>query len=79
MEHGGQAIFQPCGGGSLRIDGSALSGEAKRFGLTDDNPVYVRLRGTITGDRFDVSSVEQFGSPEPVRNCQMTGPMTPSP
>ena len=79
MEHGGVATFQPCGQGSLRIEGAAIASEAQRFGVTDDNPVYVRLRGTVSGDRFEVASVEQFGSPEPVRDCPMSGTMTPGP
>ncbi|HWI24689.1 MAG TPA: hypothetical protein VNS59_07170 [Lysobacter sp.] len=78
MEHGGLATFQPCGQATLRIgDAADIPTRASSFGVTDDNPVYVRLKGTIADGRFDAISVEQFGSAEPVQGCSMTGTMTP--
>lgn len=78
MQHEGQATFQPCGEASVTIgDAADITTRARSFGVTDDNPVYVRLRGTLADGRIDVASVEQFGSAEPVANCSMTGTMTP--
>ena len=78
IEHGGLATFQPCGQAALRIgDAADIPTRARSFGVTDDNPVYVRLRGKIADGRFDAASVEQFGSAEPVHSCPMTGTMTP--
>lgn len=78
-EHAGQATLQPCGRDNLlRISGSLeLTEKARSFGLTDGNPVYVRIKGEISGDTLAVSKVEQFGSPEPVTNCAMTGMVIP--
>jgi hypothetical protein len=68
------AIFQPCGSSPLSIpDSAALRQRARDFDLQDDLPVYVRLRGTRSGTSFEVASVEQFGSPTPIRDCPMSG------
>ena len=68
------AVFQPCGSAPLSVPASAaLRQRAKGFGLQDDLPVYVRLRGTRSAETFEVASIEQFGSPAPVRDCPMTG------
>lgn len=77
MQRAGQGLFQACGEErQLRVTDSADLGErARKFGLQQDTPVYVRVRGTqsVSGDELDVSRVEQFGSDKPVRNCGMTG------
>ena len=39
----------------------------------EGNPVYVRVKGEISGATLSISDVEQFGSPEPVMDCAMTG------
>jgi len=68
------AVFQPCGSAPLSVPASAaLRQRAKEFGLQDDLPVYVRLRGTRGGNTFEVANIEQFGSPAPVRDCPMSG------
>jgi hypothetical protein len=79
VEHAGQAMLQPCDQGDpLNISWSSeLTEKARSFGLTDGNPVYVRIKGEISGDTLAVSKVEQFGSPEPVTNCAMTGMVVP--
>ncbi len=81
MQHGGQLTFQPCGQ-SQRIHVSAaadLAARARTFGLQQDSPIYVRLMGAMQGDAIDVSRVEQFGSPIPVRDCAMTGVVISAP
>lgn len=81
MQHAGQATFQPCGQ-PQRIHVSAasdLAARAKKFGLQQDSPVYVRLMGTMQGDAIEVIRVEQIGSPTPVRDCAMTGVVIPAP
>lgn len=82
-EHARQSSFQPCGHGpALLVSGSAeLRAQARKFGLDQDTPVYVRLIGVPTADRneFVVSRVEQFGSATPVRDCAMTGVVIPAP
>ncbi|MHB8911357.1 MAG: hypothetical protein ACYC42_01620 [Lysobacter sp.] len=82
-EHAGQGIFQPCGESQLwKVEGSPdLSARARQFGLDEDTPVYVRVRGTRSaGDTgFKVSEVEQFGSTMPVRDCGMNGVVIPAP
>jgi hypothetical protein len=60
-----------------------LQGRAKRFGLQDDTPVYVKLLANVSGGagstkKVDVLEVVQFGSPTPVRDCSMTGVVTPA-
>lgn len=60
-----------------------LQARAKSFGLQDDTPVYVKLLARVSDARssakkVDVVRVEQFGSPTPVRDCGMTGVVTPA-
>ena len=76
-EHAGRGSFQPCGKTPALLVGESaeLRAEAKKFGLDDDTPVYVRLSGVVLADRnkMSVTKVEQFGSPTPVRDCPMSG------
>lgn len=64
-------------------DKADLEARAKAFDLQDDTPVYVKLLARVTGSgnarQVDVVKVEQFGSPTPVRDCGMTGVVTPAP
>lgn len=80
--HGPGQSFQPCGQApALRVPESGeLRARAKKFGLDEDTPVYVRLTGTVSADgkHFSVTRVDQFGSPTPVRDCAMTGLQTQS-
>jgi pyruvate/2-oxoglutarate dehydrogenase complex dihydrolipoamide acyltransferase (E2) component len=77
MEHGDTGTFQPCGQPtSLTVDSADLRQRAREFGLEPETPVYVRLSGTTEGSTFSVTRVDQFGSPEPVRDCSMTGTVT---
>ena len=78
--------LQPCGQSVQWPIGkkSDLQARAKRFGLEDDTPVYVKLLAKISGSagstkKVDVLEVVQFGSPTPVRDCSMTGVVTPAP
>ncbi len=79
--------LQPCGQSvQWRIgDKADLPERAKAFGLQDDTPVYVKLLARVSGasndsgKKVDVVRVEQFGSPIPVRDCGMTGVVTPAP
>lgn len=79
LEHAGQPRFQPCGQSQpLPIVAAAdLPARAKAFGLTEDTPVYVRVKGIISGGEVRVVAVEQFGSSTPVRNCGLTGVVIP--
>ena len=81
LQHAGKGRFQPCGQShSWPIaDSAALAARAQAFGLTDDTPVYVRLKGTVRDQALHVTQVEQFGSPTPVRNCGMNGVVIPTP
>jgi len=81
MQHAGQGSFQPCGQSQpLQVEAPAdLPDRAKAFGLDEDTPIYVRVTGSVTGNRIAVSRVDQFGSPTPVRNCAMNGVVIPSP
>lgn len=81
MEHRGQASFQPCGQSwPWRVTESAdLPAQARKFDLQPDTPIYVRVSGVQQGDTIAVISVEQFGSPIPVRDCAMTGVVIPDP
>lgn len=76
-EHSGRGSFQPCGrAAALSVSQSdKLHARAKTFGLDDDTPVYVRLSGVVSADgkEFSFIGIEQFGSPNPVRDCPMTG------
>lgn len=81
MEHAGQASFQPCGAAlPLRVTAAAdLPKRARAFGLEQDTPVYVRVNGTMTEKEIAIDSVEQFGSPVPVRDCALNGVVLPAP
>jgi len=81
MEHGSQSTFQPCGqSAQWPIARSAdLAAKAKAFDLQPDTPVYVRVSGYTKAGALNVSRVDQFGSPEPVRDCAMTGVVIPTP
>ena len=76
-QHAGRGSFQPCGHAPALLvrESGELRTEAKKFGLDDDTPVYVRLSGAVSADRneMSVAKVDQFGSPTPVRDCPMTG------
>jgi len=81
MGHGGQGSFQPCGGQSQswRLSQAGdLPARAKAFGLQPDTPVYVRVTGSLRDNALAVASVEQLGSPTPVRDCGLTGVVIPS-
>lgn len=69
------ATLQPCAATErlVVLDGAELRRRATAFGLQDGDPVYVRLHGTRTASEFRVSRIEQLGSPQPVRDCPMTG------
>ena len=81
-EHAGRGSFQPCGHAPALLvrESAELRAEAKKFGLDDDTPVYVRLSGVVSAERNEmaVTKVDQFGSPTPVRDCPMTGLQTQS-
>lgn len=79
MEHAGQGSFQACGESQpWRITASSdLPARARKFGLTPDSPVYVRVTGTARDNTIAVTAVQQFGSPTPVRDCAMTGVVIP--
>ena len=77
MEHGATGMLQPCSQDvHLTVDSAELRQRARDFGLAPGTPVYVRVSGTTEGSRFTVARVAQFGSPEPVSDCPMTGTMT---
>jgi hypothetical protein len=77
--------LQPCGQSELWPIGAKadLEARAKAFDLQEDTPAYVKLLARVSDDdathRVDVVKVEQFGSPTPVRDCGMTGVVTPAP
>lgn len=75
LQRAGKGRFQPCGREAQWAvgQGADLAARAREFGLMDDTPVYVRVTGELHDGVLDVSSVEQFGSPKPVRDCPMTG------
>ena len=81
MQHAGQGTFQACGQSQpWRVSASAdLHTRAKTFDLGQDTPVYVRLIGSAHDNEIEVSRVEQFGSPTPVRNCTITGVVIQTP
>ena len=75
--------LQPCGKSEQWPIGAKadLEARAKAFDLQDDTPVYVKLLARVdenSAPRVDVVKVEQFGSPTPVRDCGMTGVVTPA-
>lgn len=82
-QQGEQELFQRCGQSEpWTIDRSPVLRErARAFGLEPDMPVYVRVRGTLSpaSGALVVAKVEQFGSPDPVRNCPLTGVVTSTP
>jgi hypothetical protein len=51
---------------------------AKELGPEPNTPVYRRLTGSSDGSTFTVTVIEQFGAPEPVRDCGLTGVVMPS-
>lgn len=75
LQRAGKGRFQPCGRQAQWAvgQGADLATRARDFGLMDDTPVYVRVTGDMHEGVLDVRSVEQFGSPTPVRDCAMTG------
>ena len=75
LQRAGTGRFQPCGRDAQWAvgQGADLAERARDFGLMDDTPVYVRVTGDFHDGVLDVRSVEQFGSPTPVRDCAMTG------
>lgn len=77
IQDGSASRLQPCNASEVLtiVDGGALRRQAADFGLQDGDPVYVRLGGARAGPSFRVSRVEQFGSPQPIRDCRMTGTM----
>lgn len=79
LEHAGNSQWQACGDSRRQsfADPGGLPARAKTFGLGDDTPVYVRFTATLQGEALRVESVEQFGSPAPVRDCAMDGVVTP--
>lgn len=81
MEHAGIRTLLPCGAAaaSTITDAGDLPARARAFGLEDDLPVYVRIHAASRDGALVVASVDQFGSPVPVRNCAMTGVVTSSP
>lgn len=81
MEQGGKASLLPCGESKAWpiADSSDLRVKAKASGLSTDNPLYVRVKGNQTAGALEISSVEQVGSPTPIRDCPMTGVVTQSP
>lgn len=83
MQRAGQDVFLPCGQSQpLRLSGATeLRARARKFGLAPDTPVYVRLQGrqSANDEELEVSGVEQFGSPTPVRDCGLTGIAIPAP
>jgi hypothetical protein len=80
MEHGQAATFLACGAQAAWPVASSrqLSQRARAFGLAPDLPVYVRVRGSRKEGRLVVTTVSQFGSPTPIRDCPMTGVVLPS-
>ena len=81
MAHGSVSTFQPCGQSTQWpiAQSGDLAARAKAFDLQPDTPVYVRVSGYTKAGVLNVSRVDQFGSPEPVRDCAMTGVVLPTP
>jgi hypothetical protein len=79
MEHAGQGTLQGCGQSRpWRVAEAAdLPARARRFQLHTDTPVYVRVTGSVREETITIATVEQFGSPTPVRDCAMTGVVLP--
>lgn len=75
----GRGRLQLCGSEeTLTIESTQrLQPAARARRLDTGMPVYVQLRGTRQDDRLQVAEVLQMGSPEPVRDCPMTGVATP--
>ena len=80
LQHGREARFQACGRNTaVRLSATAdLRQRANQFELDDDTPIYVRIEVDASESEPDVLRVLQFGSPTPVRNCGLTGVVTPS-
>ncbi len=85
LEGANGSRLQPCGQSEQWPigDKADLEARAKTFGLGVDTPVYVKLLARVSGagaaKTVDVVQVTQFGSPTPVRDCSMTGVVTPAP
>ncbi len=87
LQGAGGSRLQPCGQSVQWLigDKADLQARAKSFGLQDDTPVYVKLLARVSetgrngAKKIDVVRVEQFGSSTPVRDCGMTGVVTPAP
>ena len=79
VEHATERLFYPCGQAQpwLATSTSDLERRAKTFGLDQDTPVYVRVTGVVQGQAIAVSRVDQFGAAQPVRDCALTGMVTP--
>lgn len=76
-QQGGSARLRPCDDATaLQVDnGAALAARARDFGLQDGDPIYVKIHGVRNGAALRVERVDQFGSPTPIRDCQMGGTM----
>lgn len=74
-------VFQPCGSSEQWRIGNptGIRARAEASGLSTDNPFYVRVTGERTSAGLQVSRVDQVGSPDPVRDCPLTGVVTRSP
>lgn len=75
LQNPAAATLQPCARPErfIILEGSELRRRAKAFDLQDDLPIYVRVKGMRDKGAFRLVSVEQFGSPEVIRDCPMTG------
>lgn len=77
VQDASRTLLQPCGApeGLTVVNGAELRKQAADFGLQPGDPVYVRVVGSRTAGGFRLTRVEQFGSPEPIRDCPMSGTM----
>lgn len=80
------AIFETCGQARRwQVDSAELRRQAIAFaethGLEEVGPVYVVVLGTVSADgtKLTVTSVKQFGSATPLRDCGLTGVVTDTP
>lgn len=82
-QRGDQALFQSCGDSRQWIVAPSpqLRERARAFRLEPDTPVYVSVVGTRSPESGElaIAQVEQFGSPDPVRGCALTGIVSPTP
>lgn len=79
MDHGDQPMFQACGSSEMSNIGNAgdLQAQVKASDIVPGNPVYVRFSGRSEGGTIQVAQVQQVGSPTPVRDCALSGVVTP--